>query len=62
MRTREMASISPVNLSLRASKLSRCAPIKNSKPLSVIRIAVELHRSRRVLDAALVEKVMLRPS
>ena len=41
--------------------LSRCVLIKNSKPLSVIRIAVELHSSRRMFDAALVEKVILRP-
>jgi hypothetical protein len=61
MSTTEMASSSPVNLSLRASMLSRCVLIKNSKPLSVIRIAVELHSSRRMFDAALVEKVILRP-
>ena len=41
--------------------LSRCVPIKNNKPVSVIRIAVVLHSSRRISGADLVETAILRP-
>jgi hypothetical protein len=41
--------------------LSMRVPIKNTKPVSVIRIAIVLHSNRRMQGADLVEAIILRP-
>jgi hypothetical protein len=57
MSATEMASVSPMNFSPRASMLRKCVPIRKTRPVRVIRIADVLHRSSRRFGTDLVERV-----
>jgi len=61
MSATEMASVSPMRRVPRLNVVMRCVARRNARPVRVIRIAVVLHKSRRILGADLVATFIEHP-